>query len=497
MQQRRFILTLILSFGITLTLSPEQKRPSWVDKIPNRPDLLQGVGFADDTGNRESDQKRAEVNAITQIINEISTTVSSQLTDFVQEDNRSGQVTSQETITKISSQYAQETISGIKVVERYYDPKQKVYYAYAVLSREELQHQMQSRAANVVRLVQDYHAYAQQALAQNNVYDALHNYCKALTELFIVQASLKQKIEGDLDGGGKREFLQVRLENEIAQIVRQIHIQAISGSHQQAQRGRGLAQPLTGRVFWVKEGKEFLLANIPLKFRLVNATGQVSENITTDVSGHFNGYVNLIESAQAATGIVKTGLYFPEIATFQSQLPTLRDIIEQVSCDFVFNIDVQASARFLVHICEEIDGTPVPRSVTTAEISKALIQNKYTVLTPAQIIPPVPLRDLDAAVRFEDYNTLTNLLKSSADYTVAGLITVEQSSSASGVLFFSKANAQIKVIDLKTGREVAAVVQTNIKGAGNDFNSANKDALRKCSQQVTQELITSLQEVLK
>lgn len=491
-----FFLTVLITV-VGWGLTPEQKRPEWVDKIPNRPDLLKGVGVADDTGNPEADQKRAEVNAITQIINEISTTVSSQLTDFVQEDRRSGQTTVQEVITKISAQYAQETISGIKVVGRYYDPKKKVYYAYATLSHEELQRQFKTRADNVTRLVKNYHEYAQQALQKDYVYDALNNYCKALAELFIVQASLKHKVEGELDGLGKREYLQVRLENELAQILRQVHLRAISGSGQNAQRNRGLAQPVTGNVFIIKDGKELPLANIPIQLRLLNATGKVSEGVVTDVAGNFTGYVNLIESAQAEVGIIKAGLHFPEMVAFQSQLPTLSALLEQATCEFNFRIDVQASVRFCVYICEDIDGNPVPRATSAAEIVKALVQSKFTVVTPAQITPPIQLSDLDFAVRYEDYAKVVELLRSAVDYAVVGTMTVEPAEVSSGVLFFSQANALIKVIDLKTGRELVAVVQNNIKGAGADAAGANKDTLRKCTQQVTQDLVNRLNEVLK
>lgn len=497
MKRRAICLWTILSLAIALGFSAEQKRPDWVDKIPNRSDLLQGVGIAEDTGNPEADQKRAEVNAITQIINEISTTVCSQLTDFIQEDNRGGQRKNLETITKISTQYAQETISGIKIKERYFDPRKRVYYAYATLSKEELQRQFQSRAENVARLVKDYHQYAQRAWAQDNVYDALNNYCKALAELFIVQASLKQKVEGDIDGLGKREILQVRLENEIAGILRQVQYQAIGGNHQRAQRNRGLAQPVTGRVFIVKDGRELPMANIPIQLRLVNATGQVSEGLTTDATGHFTGYVNLIESAQAEIGIVKAGPYFPEIVTFQSQLPTLSALLEQTACTFTFQIDVQGSVRFCVYICEDVDGNPVQRASSAGEIIKALVQNKFTVITPAQITPPIQLADLDFAVRYGDYPTVVDLLKPAVDYAVIGTLAVEQAEVSSGVLYFSKADALIKVIDLKSGREVAAVVQNGIKGAGADSAGAHKDALKKCTQTVTRELVDNLKEVLK
>jgi|GEM_PF-2080561 len=495
---RRFTVIVFFILFSTVLASEPDKRPKWVDQVPNNPELLQGIGLADDTGSPESDQKRADVNAITQIINEISTSVSSSLTDFYQEDSQTGQsAKTLEIFTKISSQFAQETISGIKIAGRYCDAKKKVYYAYAVITREELENQFKARADNAIRLCQDYHRYAQKALLDGNIFGALNNYNKALAELFVVQANLKQNLTGDLDNSGKKEMLQVRLENEIGKILPNVYFQVISGDGQVAQRNRGLTQALTGKVVYQSDTKTYPLSNLPIGFRFINSTGKASEGVTTDIGGTFSGNVSLIESASSEIGTVRAGIYFPELEAFRNQVPNLFKIIEQVGCDFKFKIDVAGSVRTFVYICEDIDGNPVPRAYSTGEIIKALIQNKFTVINPGQLPPNVQISNLDFAVRYSDYQSLTGSISPVADYAVVGTIIAEQAEVSSGVLYFSKANADVKVIDLKTGREVASAVQTGVKGAGNDFNTANKAALKKCTELVVQDIVKSLKTALK
>ena len=488
----------VFLFGLLSNASGiDEKRPKWVDQVPNNPEILQGIGIANDTGNPETDRKRADTDAIAQIIHEISTSVTSQLTDFYQEDSRSGQKSTQETFTKISSQFAQETITGIKIIQRYYDPQKKVYYAYAVLERTELERQFREQAERVSKICRDYHLHAQTALAAGKIYDALNNYVKALAELFIVQASLKQKIESDLELSGKKEMLQVRLENEISQILRNIYFEVISGDNQNAQRNRGLSQPLVGKAIYQLATQKIPLPNLPMRLTLVNAVGQVSADFTTDANGIFTGFVNQIESASSEIGVVKAVVNFPELVAFRSQIPALFKLVEQSGCDFKFRIDVAASVRVFVYICEDADGVPAPRAYSTGEIIKALIQNKFTVINPGQLPPSVQPNAIDFAVRYNDYQSLAGYLSTVADYAVIGMLTAEQAEVSSGVLYFSKASADIKTIDLKTGRDVVTVIQSGIKGAGNDFNTSNKAALKKCTESVVQELIKGLQSALK
>jgi len=178
--------------------------PQWVEHRPQRPDLLQGIGEAQSTGSPEEDRRRADDDAITEIVSQIRITVTSAVESYYREEIENDEIVlSSDVFTKISSQYAHETIEGILIADRFYDDNRGVYYSYAYITRDQLDKQFKEKADNVVKLCADYHRYARQSLRQNNVYAALGNYIKALGELFVAQAYLKKKISGDLDNSGR------------------------------------------------------------------------------------------------------------------------------------------------------------------------------------------------------------------------------------------------------------------------------------------------------
>jgi hypothetical protein len=464
---------------------------------PNRPDLLQGTGVARDTGSPEEDRLRADNGAKAEILNEIRTTVTSTLQSFYREESRDGKViSSTEAVTKISAQYAQETIEGIKIADRYYDKQKKLYYSYASITRQQLEDQFRQKAESAVKLCADYHRLAQTALSQGGVYDAMGNYIKALGELFIAQAYLKKKIEGSLEGKGSSEMLQPRLENELTGIISRLQFQVINGDGQRAQRDRPLEQPLVGRVVYQKPSGEIPATGLPVTLCLTNATGDMSSGIVTGKDGGFTGRVNIIRSASAEVGTVRAGLDLGELEPFRSELKGVFARLEQVGCDFRFQIDVAASVRIFVSIYEEVDGNTIPKPFTTGVLIKSLVQNSFTVIETDRLEPGSD-REVEAAVRLGDDQAVLRATRGSADYAVVGRVT-SQSGADSGIgITFAFASADVRVIDLQTGRVLTSSVQSRVKGGGGDAVSANRAAIAKCADEAASSIINGLKQALR
>jgi len=141
MTNRIRLLAIILLSSLTLFSAP--KRPAWVDSTPTAPQLYQGIGVADQTSTTEEDRLRADQNARSEIIQEISSTISSEVSSYYQETAASGNFTADqnfEVFTSLSSAYAEATIEGIRIVDRYFDKKTKTHYSYATLPKPILDH---------------------------------------------------------------------------------------------------------------------------------------------------------------------------------------------------------------------------------------------------------------------------------------------------------------------------------------------------------------------
>lgn len=471
----------------------QESRPSWVDTLPNHPDLFQAVGISGDTGDKDGDILRADNFAISQIIQEISVTVSTDIRQFYKEDSRDGIAETSQIFTYLSEQYAKETIRGITVKARYFDKKSKNYYSYAVLSRADLEKQFQEKAENAIKMCQDYHTHAQDALDKKLIYDALHNYTRALKELFIVQASLKKQIHGNLLAGAPEEVLQVQLENQISAIVRNFEFRILSGDKQRAERSRGLNEPLVGSVYY--EGNP--VSNIPLTVFFTNATGLISKNVTTNSHGIFQAVVETIESSKAGTGQIMAVLYFPDIEPFKNEIQSLYNQIESNHALFTFHIDVAASIKLFIHIIEITNDELISKMTVTPEILRALIAKKYSVYDIKRLANKVSQDDLAWAIQYNDMTTITNALKTHCDYAITGTVTIRHGDVSSGVLYFSYCDAEVHILNLDNGRIVGNSVISGVRGAGNNFETAGQRALQECLITLQQDIISNLDNALK
>ncbi|MDI6732473.1 MAG: LPP20 family lipoprotein [Planctomycetota bacterium] len=114
-------------------------KPEWLPthQHPNfkPPQYILGIGVAKDTGNIPEDSSRADAAARTEIAHQLITTISSNITIKRLESNINNEWTfSTETLSgaKVSTSLK---ITGITIVDRYHDKKEKVHYTLAVLDK--------------------------------------------------------------------------------------------------------------------------------------------------------------------------------------------------------------------------------------------------------------------------------------------------------------------------------------------------------------------------
>ena len=495
--QFRILITILLISGLGQFLQAKDKRPAWTDTPPTAPQFFHGIGFADETGSPEEDRRRADEGARREIVQEISSTIQSEVRSFYEETAVNGAVeetTSTETFTSITSQYASETIAGIKIKERYFDKNQGIYYSYATLSRADFEAQLRKRAMATVRFCQDAYRLATAAEERGELYPALNTLSKALGELLVSQAFLKQKLEADLEGKGRSEALQLRIQSEIMRLMSEINFEIISGNDQSGQRNRGLSEALKGRF---TDGQGNGLANIPLSIEMVGAQGLTGDGNTTDANGAFSIYIQNIESAKLARPSIRVRMAIPELEPFRAQVPYAFEVLDRKGPEFHFQIDVAASVKIFVRVLEEINGEIQQRSSTDGKLIKALIQEDYTILDTRRIAREVSTEDLDFSILYEDYAGISKSLAPHADYAIIGLISSSDSGSSSGVLFYARADSRVVVLDLDNGQLLANSARQQIKGAGNSSPRANLTAVKTCSDGTVADILEGLNTALE
>lgn len=146
-----FSLTLTLLVGFALvgcggggerTAVPGPPAPEWINNPPTAVDAIYAVGAANVGANpvlarnKAADAARQELGRIIQV------KVKSLLDNFMQEHqefiNNQGTVTSEEFTRSVSRSVSQATLAGSQIVEFYYDKDNKIYYALAVLRKNDI-----------------------------------------------------------------------------------------------------------------------------------------------------------------------------------------------------------------------------------------------------------------------------------------------------------------------------------------------------------------------
>jgi len=473
--------------------------PDWVEHLPQKPDLIQGIGYASATGNPEDDRKRADNNAFSDIAKQVHMTINSKISTYYEESvTDTGVVSSSELFQKISEQHANETIKGIKIADRYFDKAKGIYYSYATLSHADLDKQFQDLALQTVKICSEYHQSALQAISNKNVFGAINHYFRSLGELLVAQAYLKKKITGDIDGNSIDEILQVRLENEIVTVLSRISFATLSGNGQNAKRNQGLELPLTGKVTY-QGNPPFPASGLPVKMQILNAAGKLSGEEITNQDGIFRIRVDRIDSAESETGLIRTGINLNDMIPFKMEVGGLFEYVDRIGCTFEFKIDVLTSIKIFVTINEFINNKPVLNSYSNGSIVEKLVQNKFTLIDLSNLSSGITQEKVNQYLTTRDDVALAHVLENDVDYAIVGNIrsTTGDSISIGTGIVFARADVDIRAIDIRSGQIIASSSLTGIKGSGNQGLKANKKAICLCGDKAIEELIVSLKSALK
>jgi hypothetical protein len=496
----RWVFVLLIAVFMISSVS-EAREPDWVTRMPSDPALLQGVGSAKSSGDPESDRVRADNAAVAQIARQIRVQVTSTLSSYYREEvSESGVLSGEEGVERISSQFSEATLEGVTIEDRYFDKANGVYYTYAVISKIDLDRQFREKANRAVQLASDYHRFAQQALRNGMVVNAMNHYVRALEEIFPAQAYLQEKVFGDIDGNGRREAVQARLESELAGLLASVQFREVSGRGQKADRVSGLADPLVGKVeYRMGSGAVLPVASAPLTVRMINAKGKISSTGTTDGQGRFEVRVLGIDEAEEEVVLVQARLDLGGLDVFREQLPSLFAQVKRTALTFEFRVDVASSVRVFVHLRETEGGRDVGVSSSASRLEGELVKDEYRVLDLAAIQPEQRRNAITVAITSRDDGALASAIRGNADYAVLGIVeaVVSDSINTGYPIVFARAGAQVRIVDLASAQIVASSTVSEVKGSGNNSRKAFRSAIERCTDEMIEEIRTGLKSALR
>ncbi len=488
-----FLLVLLCSFSLWAV----PKRPDWVTQMPSAPHLYQGFGVADETGSAEEDRLRADQNARTEIVQEISSTIRSDVSSYYQEAVASGDFEtdgSVEVFSSLSSSFAEATIEGVKIVDRYFDKQAKVYYSYATLSRAGFEEQLHRKASEAVLYARNQSEFAQRSLGSGDIRGALNHLGDALNHALVAQSITKTHLMADLDGDGKSEFLDAALSHKLTEILNDIQFIKLQGDDQKGERDQALSMALTGRLLYQLNGETVPVSHASLAIQLDGADAEFEALVQSGDDGSFSFTIDKIISADRPNPKIQVNLNLPQIAIYSASAGTTPKEILPAGLVYTFKIDVMASVKIFVRILEEINGDRASRSKSDGRLIKELVKEKYKVIDASRISRSTSIDDLDFSLYYEEYEALAETLLPHADYAIVGLVSSETSST--GTINYARASTVLNVLDLNSGRILSSGNQSNVKAAGNTEDKANAAALKKCSDAAISDILAGLKSAL-
>ncbi len=267
-----------------------QEVPAWARRLPDlpaRPGFYQGVGSARSSDDIDADWAAASGRARGQILQQIRVVVNNKVVSKIEEKTSAEQASITEAFSSTTDQIATGTLEKVPM-DRWFDEDNKVLYAYAYISKLEVEEKFEEVLSAATASARVYHDAASTALGGGDAYLALTNYLQAIKEVMLAEIYLNKTVVGDIQGNNTKVPVLPVLQSEMCSLLNNLKFQITGGNDQQAERGRGLPVPFAGRVVVRSAAGDTPVRNAVLGAAfLAPGAGTLSHLSRTDEEGNF------------------------------------------------------------------------------------------------------------------------------------------------------------------------------------------------------------------
>ena len=476
-----------------------QDTPPWARHLPDlpaRPGFYQGLGSARSSGDADADWSAASGRARAQILQQIRVVVNNKVVSKIEENSSAQKSSITEAFSSTTDQIATGTLEKVPV-ERWYDEENKILYAYAFISKLEVDEKFDEVLDAATASARVYHDAANKALSGGDAYLALNNYLQAVKEVTIAELYLNKTITGDLDGSKRKVPVLPVLQSEMCSLLNSLKFQITGGSDQQAERGHGLSVALSGKIVVHSAAGDTPLRNAALTAAfLPPGAGTLSPLSRTDDEGNFQFSATEITGGDAVNKI-RVSVALPGVDILAEKLPDAARCLSDASVDFTYRLKTRANITVAMHIVEYNLSKKRPKSSVQEEIQQQLLSDRYAILEESQVLKAVPEDKLTAAAQSGDFHTVVAGLAKIADVVVVGVVSTEQRTNPTPGIYFSSGTAVVRAIDAKSGQVLAAVSLDNEKEGGGSYEVAGMRLLQKMGKKIGEELKNNFEVVMK
>lgn len=480
-------------------------KPVWVitgthpDYPP--PKYVQGIGMAKAGKNPASDRQTADQNAFSEVARQISAQVSSEISVSKMEVMEGKVETLLDRTTAETKVRTSMTLSGLKIVERFYDSSEKICFSLGVLDRISASDPYRQ---SLLKHQKDYQEYLQSALQymeRGKVFQSLLSLREALDASYQFSEIFPsfQLFSGPA-GFGELDFptppSSSAILDKLSEILSNLHLNMFNGDLQEFIAGKPLSTPLTVRLSM--DSKDSKISAIPVEgfpiiFRFQTGEGElVPSYARSDKEGLASTSVTNIQLSSDQKYVVSVEVDFRDLLDMGNHGASWNDRIPSNPPTVYFTLvrkRVPPSEGVFVFIqdADPFRGRPaILRDVLIKHLSKAGFS---------------PITEKDTSGINEDisntslenipWKSMRQQLPKNTKIAILGEISISGFSTGYGMKVCS-VNGLVKAMSLENGLTIAAKSFENVRGFGTTEAQAADDAFEKAAIEAAEPLISDL-----
>ena len=478
----------------SLAISKEENstKPVWTmaEVHPSYPSprYIQGVGLAKASNDPVKDRQQADQNAFTEIIQQITADVSSAVSVekvVIHEDKAETVFERFSAGAKVRSSLS---INGLTIAERYYDPREKIYYSLGVVDRiaasDPYRQKLQRSKSDWQTYLKSAEEYKQQGktfqaiLSLREAYRAASQYQEMLPSFQLLAGAQVSELE----------TLDQQPEPSPAIILESLSA-ILTGLHLQIEKGNGQAyilnKPLDPLVVRLASGDRASLPaeGFAVEFRFRSGQGDIFPmTAKTGNQGRVLTSVANIESSSDDEYAVAATLDFSELldtsqyrGDWNSRIP-----LNPVSVLFTLKKKKAPSTQVAVLIADKSAYRGKQSSMRNVLASR-LSQMGFKAVTNAS---------LDKTFNSDErasWETLRKWVPKNVEIVILGEITDTSVNQAMGMVVCNLSGA-VNAIDVKSGKVLSTRSVEAIRGFGNTETNARNDAYKNAGTEMAEAL---------
>ncbi len=474
----------------TSMLSFSYIKSNYLLKYPENQYIL-GIGIVESSGHQVRDQRLADYYAFSEIANQIIVNIQSNVTiqniEILNDINSEFQEITAANIVVTSS----VMISGLKIVDRLYDTKNKIYYSVAVLDRKIALAHLKEKLNNLKlqyesNLISYKNLYNKGRILQalNDLKSAYHS-AMTFNELFQFYQIFHPIFNSHND-----EFILLstgEIFSMVYDLLSKLTLIKIKGDNQEGMIGKPLPLPLEMKVI-LKDTLDLPVVGIPVHFTFSRGKGKILQKAVTNDEGIASTFIEALERSANEFYTIEALLDFSSLLDTTNSLPRWNDLFNsyQKSENFTIRLKKLSNLKVLLITDGEDKNYPITIQTLARELKKAGLN-------------PITENDIDKIyssrvkqlINQNDLKNLHHEFTSDFSLIIFCSYNIAYTSEYSGI-YIANVVGSVKAISIDKSELIAEESFTELKGFGNNYEQAKINALKSAGVKIAESIISQI-----